>query len=60
MFYVAGAASIPRRYATYTGSISDGQGMALISVFFIVLFLLGLVVYAVETGRRCLSAVRSM
>ncbi|MEM7198888.1 MAG: cbb3-type cytochrome c oxidase subunit I [Planctomycetota bacterium] len=59
MFYIGGAASIPRRYATYTGNISDGQGLALASVFFIVLFLAGLVIYAIETGRRCLGAAKA-
>ena len=59
MFYIAGASSIPRRYAGYSGSVSLGQTFAFISVFFIVVFLVGLVVYAIETSRRCIGAARA-
>jgi cytochrome c oxidase subunit 1 len=59
MFYWAGIQSIPRRYATYPQELLSGTADARISLVFIVLLLIGTVLYLWENGRRligCLSA----
>ena len=52
----AGVAGVPRRYATYPAEIAVGPMYAKVSLIFIVLLLLGALVYIWETGRRCLKA----
>ncbi|HRO66209.1 MAG TPA: cbb3-type cytochrome c oxidase subunit I [Pseudobdellovibrionaceae bacterium] len=52
MFYLSGARSVPRRFALYPSELSHGVFYSQISLFFISLFLLGLILYLVETGRR--------
>ena len=58
MFYVAGVESIPRRYASYGGELSAGADYARIAVYFIGIFLVGLVLYIWETARRCVTALK--
>lgn len=57
MFYLSGAASVPRRYALYLNQIAVGTLHAKISVAFVLLFLAGLLVYLWETGRRCVKTL---
>lgn len=45
MFYLAGAYSVPRRYAIYPGEVSYGAPYAAGAAVFAVLFLLGLLLY---------------
>src|SRR4030095_9850367 len=56
MFYLAGVAGVPRRYATYPAEVAVGTMYAKLSLIFIALLLLGAVIYIWETGRRCLKA----
>ena len=56
MFYLAGVAGVPRRYATYPAEVAVGTMYAQLSLIFIALLLLGALVYIWETGRRCLKA----
>jgi heme/copper-type cytochrome/quinol oxidase subunit 1 len=56
MFYLAGVAGVPRRYATYPAEVSAGPMYAKISLIFITLLLLGALIYIWETGRRCLKS----
>jgi cytochrome c oxidase subunit 1 len=57
MFYVGGAASVPRRFATYPGEIAQGALYARTALAFITILLLGVALYLWETGRRCLRAL---
>lgn len=57
MFYLAGAASIPRRYALYPDSLDGGPGYAALALVFGLVLLLGFVFYLWETGRRWTRAV---
>ena len=57
-FYASGAESIPRRYASYTPDLAAGASYAKMAVAFIVIFLVGLVLYGWETGRRCVRAIK--
>lgn len=59
MLYLSGAQSVPRRYALYLENVAVGTLHAKISVAFVLLFLGGLLVYTWETGRRCVSALRT-
>jgi cytochrome c oxidase subunit 1 len=52
MFYYAGAHSVPRRYATYPDLLPQGVTAAQIAAVFVVIFLVGLLLYIWETGRR--------
>ena len=54
--YSAGAASIPRRFAEYTGLVAAGTSYARASVAFLVVLFAGLFLYLWEAGRRCLRA----
>jgi cytochrome c oxidase subunit 1 len=58
MFYVAGAESVPRRYAFYPPEVSQGALYSGIASAFVVVFLAGLTIYLVETGRRWVKARR--
>jgi cytochrome c oxidase subunit 1 len=57
-FYASGAASIPRRYASYTPDLGEGVTYAKIAAAFIAIFLVGLVLYIWETARRCIRAFK--
>ena len=59
MFYLAGAHSIPRRFALYPAELADGTGYAYWGMLFALLFLLGFLLYLGETGRRWWRAVTS-
>ena len=53
MFYLAGVAGVPRRYAVYPEEVAQGIMYAKISLGFIALLLVGALLYIYETGRRC-------
>ncbi len=57
MFFWAGAHSIPRRYAAYPQELAWGTHDARVSVVFIGVFVLGLLLYLWETGRRYLKII---
>ena len=57
MFYIAGAYSIPRRFALYPAELAHGTGFAFWGMLFALLFLLGFLFYLGETGRRWWRAV---
>src|SRR4029079_18510190 len=59
MFYLAGVAGVPRRYATYPQEVAVGTTYAKVSLIFIAVLLIGALVYIWETGRRCLKAFSS-
>jgi len=59
MFYLAGVAGVPRRYAVYPAEVAVGTGYAQISLIFIAVLLIGALIYIWETGRRCLKAFSS-
>jgi cytochrome c oxidase subunit I len=56
MFYLAGVAGVPRRYAVYPQEVAVGVAYAKVSLLFITILLLGALVYIWETGKRCLKA----
>ncbi len=56
MFYLSGAYSVPRRYAAYPAELAHGTTFSGIAAAFAALFLLGFVLYIVETGQRWLKA----
>ena len=58
MFYLSGATSVPRRYSYYPAEVAQGATYAGIAVAFITVFLLGLLVYLAEVGKRWLQARR--
>jgi len=57
MFYLAGVAGVPRRYAVYPDEAAQGIFYARLSLAFITLLLLGALIYIWETGRRCVRAL---
>jgi cytochrome c oxidase subunit 1 len=59
MFYLSGAYSVPRRFAAYPAELAHGATYSGIAAAFAALFLLGFVLYLVETGKRWLKALAS-
>jgi cytochrome c oxidase subunit I len=59
LFFWSGAHSVPRRYATYPEGLIHATAHARIGVAFITLFILGLVLFLWETGRRYLRVITS-
>jgi cytochrome c oxidase subunit I len=59
MFYLAGVAGIPRRYAVYPEEVARGIQYANLSLLFITVLLLGALLYIWEAGRRCVRAFSS-
>jgi cytochrome c oxidase subunit 1 len=57
MFYLAGVAGVPRRYAAYPAEAAQGIFYAKLSLIFIALLLGGALVYIWETGRRCVRSL---
>jgi cytochrome c oxidase subunit 1 len=57
MFYLAGVAGVPRRFATYPDETAQGILYAKVSLAFIGVLLLGALTYIWETGRRCVRAL---
>jgi cytochrome c oxidase subunit 1 len=57
MFYLAGVAGVPRRYATYPDEVARGIMYARVSLLFIGVLLAGALLYIWETGRRCVRAL---
>jgi cytochrome c oxidase subunit I len=56
-FYLGGAASVPRRFATYPAEVARGVTYARVALAFIAVLLVGALLYIWETGRRCLRAL---
>lgn len=56
MFYLAGANSVPRRYAVYPELVAQGSSYATVAVIFIALLLIGIFWYLWEFGKRCTQA----
>ena len=59
MFYLAGVAGVPRRYAVYPAEVAAGTLYAQLSLIFIAVLLIGALVYIWETGRRCVKLFSS-
>lgn len=59
MFYLAGALSVPRRYAVYPEEVSYGAAYARVAAAFATLFLLGLLLYLLQTWKRWAKASTS-
>jgi cytochrome c oxidase subunit 1 len=59
MFYLAGAFSVPRRFAVYPVEVGHGAGFAGWAALFATLFLVGFVLTATEVGRRWRAALSS-
>ena len=57
MFYLAGVAGVPRRFAQYPEEAAQGIFYAKLSLAFISLLLIGALLYIWETGRRCVRAL---
>jgi cytochrome c oxidase subunit 1 len=57
--YLAGAESVPRRFAVYPVDLASGAFLANVSLIFILLLLGGLASYLWDTGRRCLRALQA-
>src|SRR5262249_8859950 len=57
MFYLAGVAGVPRRYASYPAEAAQGIFYAKMSLAFIALLLGGALLYIWETGRRCMRSL---
>jgi heme/copper-type cytochrome/quinol oxidase subunit 1 len=58
-FYLAGADSVPRRFAVYPAEIARGELFANVALLFGLVLLGGIVLYLWETGRRCARALRA-
>jgi cytochrome c oxidase subunit 1 len=58
-FYLAGADSVPRRYAAYPMEIARGALFANIGLVFSVVLFGGLALYLWDTGRRCARALKT-
>jgi cytochrome c oxidase subunit 1 len=58
-FYLAGADSVPRRYAAYPAEIARGELFANVALVFGVVLLGGLVLYLWDAGRRCARALKA-
>ncbi len=52
MFYLAGAFSVPRRYAVYPDAVAYGAAYAGAAAAFAALFLLGFLLYLLQTWKR--------
>lgn len=52
MFYLAGAYSVPRRYAAYPAQVAYGSGYAGAAAIFAGIFLLGLLLFFIRTWKR--------
>ena len=57
--YLAGAASVPRRFAAYPVDMPQGTRLATVSLVFVVLLFGGVGLYLWDAGRRCVRALRS-
>ena len=58
-FYLAGADSVPRRFAVYPAEMTDGPFLAGISIVFILVLFGGLGLYLWDTGRLYVRALRA-
>jgi cytochrome c oxidase subunit I len=57
MFYLAGVAGVPRRYAMYPDETARGILYAKLSLAFVGILLAGALIYIWETGRRCVRVL---
>jgi cytochrome c oxidase subunit 1 len=58
-FYLAGADSVPRRFASYPAEIARGELFANIAVVFGVVLLAGALLYLWDAGSRCVRALKA-
>jgi len=58
-FYLAGADSIPRRFAAYPAELASGPFLANVSIVFILVLFGGLGLYLWDTGKLCVRALRA-
>jgi cytochrome c oxidase subunit 1 len=58
-FYLAGAESVPRRYAAYPAEIARGELFANIALLFGLVLLGGVGLYLWDTARRCARALNA-
>ena len=58
-FYLAGAESVPRRFAAYPAELANGPFLANVSLVFILILFGGLALYLWDTGRLCARALRA-
>jgi len=60
MFYLGGANSVPRRYAIYPSEVEIGTTLATIALPFVLLVVLGVLLYLIEVGRRWVAAYAAL
>jgi cytochrome c oxidase subunit 1 len=60
MFYLSGAHSVPRRYALYPPEVEIGTTFATIALLFVLLVVLGMLLYLIEVGRRWFAAYAAL
>ena len=58
MFYLSGAYSVPRRFATYPAELAHGGAFSAIAAVFATVFLVGFLLYLAETGSRWHKAMQ--
>lgn len=56
MFYLSGAHGVPRRYAFYPPEAEVGTTLAKIALVFVMLVVLGVLLYLLEVGKRWFAA----
>jgi len=59
MFYIAGAYSVPRRFALYPVDLSHGALYAQAAAIFAWVFLFGFLLYLAQIGKRWMRALRA-
>ena len=60
MFYLSGAHSVPRRYALYPFELEIGTTLAKVALLFVLLVVLGVLLYLIEVGRRWFAAYAAL
>jgi cytochrome c oxidase subunit 1 len=58
-FYLAGASAVPRRFAAYPAEVTQGPLFANVGLLFIVVMFGGVVLYLLDTGARCVRALKA-
>lgn len=59
MFYIAGAASVPRRFAFYPNELQIGMTTATWAAFFATLYLIAMLAIIWEIVRKCIRVFYS-
>ena len=58
-FYIGGAESIPRRYSDYPAEFPTAQILANIAAIFAIVYLVAILLFFTNIGKRCISIMRS-